>query len=422
MTLHTSFRPTVAACLSAIVSVGLFCLGSQSLAAASDAGGFPPWLQEAMAKELPKVRYVRVKAGDGYFRSRIAGKLTDKPASLEGGWYMTSNIGTESPLECWVLNEPVDPATLAANIAESTMQRNAEVHGELDNRSIYFIDAGSYDGAPYLALEWLFTVGEAPDAMVGLTKVRVAVKGDSTLACGHNNPGYRQTFAAAFEKFVRAADIESAAPQAYYEEVIVQKVGTQPIGFAHTTFTLDQDGDTEIRSMESSMIPVDASTLSTSDSRSTAFAYPDGALINQSSATSENGELTMMLSLAPAENGGWQISGTYQGKELSSEIPTDVQPMTELGQMKAVRQLLDAGGMTDISMDVWVPQADPTQFLRAGVTLSGDEQAPGSATLTMGPMSVAARFDPNGSMMTGHMQVGAVDMHLERVWADGTLP
>ena len=91
-------------------------------------------------------------------------------------------------------------------------------------------------------------------------------------------------------------------------------------------------------------------------------------------------------------------------------------------QRRAVQHLLTDNGMSDVTMSVWIPAADPTRFMEAGVSMdaAGREEARG--TLTLGPMAIAAQFDDSGSLLTGHMNAGAVDMAMERVWADGTPP
>lgn len=382
----------------------------------------PDWLQKAMAREARKVPASRVEVGDGFFESRLVGELTSKPQEVDGGWYMLSNIGTAAPIECWVFTDPVDLATLAANIAEASMQSAAQLNGRLGERSIYHVDAGAYGAAPYLALEWFYTVGEPPQARVGLSKVRVALQDEVTLACGHNDAGYRETFAKAFEGFVRGARFDKGTPAHYYEEVVVQKIGSQPIGIARSTFTRDDEGDSEINVVESALIPVDGSTLSTTDTWRSGFSRPDGTLINQSVATSENGELTMQLSLAPMEDGSWYVSGTYHGKTIERELEAGARPVSEIGQMMAVQQLFNDVERDDVAMDVWIPQADPTQFLSAGVAMAADGRAEGLGQLTLGPMSIDAEFDPSGSLRSGHMQAGVMSVELDRVWVEGTPP
>ena len=253
-------------------------------AAAQDstsAEAWPDWMQKAMAAEKRKLRFSKVSLGDGYLTTRMAGKPIGKPQELEGGWYLSSNIGADAALECWFFSTPVDPATLATNIASASMQSSEQANGRLDNQSIHFVDAGAYDSAPYLALEWFYSVGEAPNTLVGLAKVRVAAIDGATVGCAHNLVGYRETFADAFEKLVREAQVSSNEPAHYYEEVVVQKISGQPVGFAHTTFTRDAEGDTNIVMQESMIIPVDGSTLSTTDSVALQF-LPDRRVADQS--------------------------------------------------------------------------------------------------------------------------------------------
>jgi hypothetical protein len=246
----------------------------------------------------------------------------------------------------------------------------------------------------------------------------VAVRDDATLACGHNDPGYRQTFAAAFERFVRSARISREGPTHYYEEVLVQRIGDQSVGVAQSVFFLDEEGDSQIRTFESALIPVDGQTLNITDTWRSTFSRPDGTLINQNVASSENGELTMQLSLAPTAEGAWRVSGTYHGKEIARELDGSAQPVSEIGQMMAVQELFASKDRSNVDMPIWIPAADPTRFLTAGVALDDD----GGGNLTLGPMTIAAQFDRTGSMRSGRIQAGVASIEVDRVWVDGTPP
>lgn len=387
------------------------------------ADAWPEWLREAMEKESGLfLRTRKITVGDKLFKSRLVGKQMSDPQAIDGGWYVATNIGTASPLECWIFTESVDPATMAANIADVSMQATAEANGALGERNVYYVDAGAYNAAPYLALEWMYTVGEAPDSRVGLAKVRVAMQNDVTLACAHNFLGYRQTFARAFEQFVRFAEVRGDKPSHYYQEVMLQTIGDQPVGVSRSTFTHDGDGDTEIKIVESSLIPVDASNLHVSDTWRSGFSHPDGTLINQNVAKSENGEVTMALALDPRDSGTWQVSGTFHGKEIDEKLDGAIQPQSELGQMLAVQELLADEQGNELTMDIWLPDADPTRFLQAGIELQDGRREDRFASLTLGPMSIAAQFDSSGSLLNGTMQAGAAEMRIERIWASGTLP
>ncbi|HSN72894.1 MAG TPA: hypothetical protein VLT59_15365 [Steroidobacteraceae bacterium] len=363
-----------------------------------------------------------MKFGDGAIRTRMAGKLTDKPQQTEGGWYVGSNIGTEAPLECWVFDDVVDPAGMATSLADLNLQAMEQVYGPVQDRGIYHIDAGAFDGTPYVALEWLYSVGEAEEKRIGLVKVRVAVEHELSYACMHNSLGYRATFATAFEQFVREARFPVPAESPYYEEVLVQRIAGSAIGISRSTFTLDSDGDTKIVTLQSSLLPVDNANLQSSDTWQVVYSRPDGTLINQTLAKSENGELTMQLSLDPEGGDLWFVSGTLQGKEFEREVAATARPMSELGQMLAVRALIADPDELLATLTIWAPEADPTRFLDAVVELDAMARGEGRGVLRLGALAIAAQFEPSGSMLAGAMQVGSAEITMERVWANGSLP
>ena len=403
------------------IALAAIVLGAQSANAQSaDDSAWPQWLDEAMAQEDLELRIRKVEIDDGRIQTRLAGKLAAEPQAIEGGWYLPRDIDTGTPLECWVFTSIIDPATMANRIAEQSMAASAKLGGPLGERQLFFLDAGAINGAPYVALEWFYAVGEGNDKAVGLAKVRVAVLGDYSFACAHNLLGYRQTFALAFEHFVREATIERRSATPYYEEITVQRVGDQPVGIAHSTFTLDADGDTRISSMETMLMPVDGSTLKISDTWLFAWSRPDGTIINQRAAKSENGELAMNLALDPLEDGGWSVSGNFRGKDIEYELDAAA-PMSELGQFLTVRDLLDDTGRDSASLPLWLPSADPSQFMNAEVAIDAGGREQGFGQLTIGPIAILAQFEKNGSLRYGTMAAGAAKITQERIWVRGEL-
>ena len=409
-------RTRVCGIASAVIALVTLAANAQE----TDEGSWPQWLDDAMAQEDLDMRIRKIELDEGRIQTRLAGKPAAEPQAIDGGWYLPRDIDTGTPLECWAFTSIVDPATMANKIAEQSMAASAKLGGPLGERHLFFLDAGAIDGAPYVALEWLYAVGESSDKAVGLAKVRVAVAGDYSFACAHNSLGYRQTFALAFEHFVREAKIERRSATPYYEEIIVQRVGEQPIGIAHSTFTLDVDGDTRISSMQTTLMPVDGSTLKTSDTWLFAWSRPDGTLINQRSAKSENGELAMNLALDPLEQGGWSVSGNVRGKDVAYEIDAAA-PMSELGQFLTVRNLLSDTERDAASLPMWVPAADPSQFVETRVAIDPSGRDQGFGQLTVGPIEILAQFEKNGSLRYGTMAAGAAKITQERIWVSGKL-
>ena len=380
---------------------------------------WPDWLKEAMAREHKRIKYEPLSIGP--FETVMPGKVTDREVIDEATFYAASDDGSGGSFECWFYNETMDMASSTVSFAEAIIDTNREAYGPVDNRSIYHVDAGAIDGAPYLSLEWMYTVGEAPNAQVGFTKIRAAESDGAFVICSHPSAGYRASFAKSFDQMVRKLSRESGAPTPYYREVIVHNLNDLNIGITQLSMTLDADGDTRIDTSDAMLLPVSGSDLRSSDSSTVSWSTPDGYLINEVHSSVENGELVSNLSLAFTEEGTWQVAGTLSGKDFSETLDGSADPVSTLGEMLAVRSLLGDGDSTRQQLDTWIPSADPSTFLSAVIELDESSDVPGAGVVTMGPLRIAGEFEPSGSMKRGTMDFGALKLNFERVFSSGNI-
>lgn len=381
--------------------------------------GWPEWVQKAMKKESRKTRLRAIKTPDGAFKTQLPGKLS-APEEIEGGWYFQSDIKAGSPLECYIFTTAQDLATLTNLIAEINVDAvGSGNNGTVENRNIFHTDAGAINGMPYLALEWIYTIKSDSQTAVGFTKVRAAAKNDMGYACAHNFLGYRETFKNIFSTFVTNIEYEDTAAAPYYEEIATLDLNGYRSGIAYVAFSTDEQGDIKIYSVEAAITPVSAGTLKTSDSVTATYTTPEGELINTMSVNVENGEIVSNVSLQGNDAGNWVSSGTLQGKTIEIEIDGAISPTTEIGQMATTRELF-AGTESSASMDVWVPDADPTRFLKAEI-VRNDAEIEGQATLTLGPIRYDGRFDEHGNMIDAAANVGPATIVIQRAWSTGSL-
>ena len=397
--------------------LGLACtMPAFSAGAGQDMSEWPDWLKESMQKEAESARTSTVKFADDNYAVQLPGTPAE-PQAFEAGWYLQSDIGSSAPLECYLFTNESDLATLAVQLSDVNIELMSDNYGAVDKKHVYHLDAGAIDGVPYFALDWMYTVGTAPETLMAMTKVRVAANGDVVQACSHNEIGYRETLASAFDTFVRSAEFPSAAMEPYYREVAVMRFDEQPVGLIWLSYARDADGDTEVEYHDAQILPVDASTIQSSDTTSMSFSTPDGVLINEVSASSENGELTTYLELTRDADDAWLVSGTFQGKELTATLDGNVVPLSPLGQQfRAQELLLDEAER--VSFEAWLPQADPTSFLTATIErLDGD--GGNNARMLMGPIAMDVDMDDTGSIRSGSIQVGPALMTIERVFVDG---
>jgi hypothetical protein len=388
-----------------------------SAAGAQQTTGWPDWLMAAMAREANNLQSTAVSAENGRYRFQVPGNATPA-AATRNGWQFATDISAETPLECHVVTDGSGLAELAYSLAESSIQAHAKtIGGPVDNRSIHSIDAGVIAGTPFLALEWIYTIGKAPNALLGFTKVRVAANDDIVQACSHNLLGYKETFNNVFAAFVRSAQLPKMTVQPYYEEISVHSLGDQRVGVSRARFALDAAGDSRISINLSSLIPVAPDTLSYEDSSTISSSTPDGLLINAHASNSQDGELVADLQLNLTDQGSWLLRGKYKGKGIEQRIAGTPRPVSELGQLQAAHALF-AGDSTEVTFPIWQADIDPTVLLEAKI-VRDDADVVGLGTLTIGPMAFTAQFDEFGAIARAVMSAGSAEILTERVWSRG---
>ena len=379
----------------------------------------PAWFEKSMAREKKVRRTAKFKLPDGILKGRMPGKLVTKPENSEGSWYFSSNIGTEAPFECAYFEEPLDAAFSTKLLGDNVVAAMVESVGPLQSKAISAVDASHVEGRPVLALEWIYTVGPKDKAQVGLAKVRSTTIGETLLLCFHNELGYRATFESAFAKVVASVEGSTQEP-AYYESLYIQSVNSQPVGFVQTSFSLDADGDTRSLLVSTALVPVDARTLSTSDSTTVSYSTPEGELINALHSNAENGELVIDLELRPQEGQGWQVAGDFQGKPLDQEIDSSAELLSELGQVLATAELQRSTDKNSATLATWLPDVDPTSLLPVEIVLNAADR--NSGQMTVGGIDMQVQLDRSGNMIAGTGKAGSATVVIERVWERGQIP
>ena len=392
---------------------------------------WPAWTREAMTTEARRLKFRRVETPDDSVRTRLPGK-TEAPQAMDDGWYFISDIKAESPLECYLFTSSRDLATLIDVIAEASIEAIAGGHDNAGNRRVFHIGAGEVAGLPYLSLEWIYTVQQDGQTMVGFTKVRAAAKGDRAFACNHNYLGYRETFARAFAEFVTSTDMDDMTTQPFYEEIARLDMNGFGTGVVYASYSTDDEGDIHMYASEASLMPVDAATISTSDSYTVTYSTADGEMINAHEIGVENGEITSNLMLQRNAAGTWVSSGSLQGDgligiqgpigHLRPRRPRSLQrlwPDRFRTRFNVARNLF-AGDATSASLLVWTPVIDPTRLLEATMTRD-DAEVERQAILTMGPVSYRGRFDASGNLENADMTIGPMTLNIERIWSRGSL-
>ncbi|MDJ0711923.1 MAG: hypothetical protein QNJ14_16160 [Woeseiaceae bacterium] len=383
--------------------------------------GWPDWVRESMQDEAKKLKFRTVKTPDGDIRTKLPGK-SKTPMHNEGVWYFVTDIDAGSLIECYLYTMAQDLAMLTDYMANANVDAVAAQYGSIGTRQIYFLGGGEVAGVPFLAMEWLYSMQNEDQTLVGFSKVRAAAKGELAYVCAHNNIGYRDTLTRVFEEFVSNAEAPDPTDPPYYEEIAnVEIDGMSGLsgGVAYVSYTRDDQGYVRAYVAESSLTPVDRATVSTSDSFSVTFTTASGEIVNAMNISVENGEITSDMTLERNDEGNWVSSGTLQGKDIAVALPGDVEPASELQQISMARELF-RGDATSVSAKLWMPSFDPTQFLDTTMTRD-DADIERQAILSLGPLSYTGHFDEDGNMYDATLAIGPVTVDIERIWSSGSI-
>ena len=381
-------------------------------------------IREALTREADPIGPRPLLAPDGSFRALVAADIVSPPTlNKEANYFYTQlGIGSSVPIECYFYLEEQD---LAANMMVNSnlmFDLLAKRSDAILGREVEKVDAGAVDGSPYLALSWLYRGRNGSETVIGQFKQRLGSRGAGSVYCGHNEAGYERSFARAFDSIL--ASLQWATPSAipFYAEVIVTEIQGKTFGVARSTLTWDAEGDVRSQESLSMLLPVDAQTLSATDSYSIDFSTPEGLLINQVEIETQQGEITKNLQFDPAEEGSWKVSGIFQGKELSAHIEAQ-ELLSGYGQSLAMLKFLnDPEAKGPLSFPSWIPDADPTTILPVEMDFGERTDEGISAKINMASIVMDAMMDRQGSILSADIELGAITMTLRRIHAEGSLP
>lgn len=280
----------------------------------------------------------------------------------------------------------------------------------------YVVDVGAIQNTPYLMLDTLYTLGEGNARVTGVLKALSAQTDKSLQICLHNEIGYRTSFSNVFTSFVNAF-LESEENKAFFEPIYKMVFNGMPVGFGHEKYTLDSDGDVEIYTKSSMLLPVDASNVSRTDSVNQSWSSPDGSLINANEHTVENGVLASHFSISNIDD-KWRVAGEMQGKAIEVDLDYTEWLLSGYGSYLATIELMKSEE-TRANYHMWLSDADPTTATTVGLSeTNGSDE--GNIQIEMGPITFKFSAEADGIIQKGAMEQGPVKMQLELLKVRGT--
>lgn len=289
----------------------------------------PAWFAESLQdeKNVPLRSYLKIR--DLGISKKVIGELEIVPVG-DSAWNFVNDIGTESPLDCYVLTEFDGPATSLYNMVDYGLQDAAEFNDKpLTGMRTFSVDHAVLADTAVHSLDTLYNLGEGEEMVTGVLKAKSAQVGDNLLICMHNEIGFRDTFTTVFTSLIDALKT-GITREPFFEIIMTLEMNQEQIGFSREAFYIDADGDIEKQGVVSALAPKGPVAVLRSDTVSQSWSYTDGSLINASQYSVGNGAVAYMLFLEMTEE-GWHLSGDYQGKEVDRNLKHEDTILSDYG-------------------------------------------------------------------------------------------
>lgn len=373
-------------------------------------------LDTALAMEVDLEGSFSVEPASQSFRANVP--LSPTLTVDEG----VEKIGMQLPgaggeISCFVYESESDIGGSALRLSRSVVEVIEQNVGEFPLKKINGFYVGAAGGMPYHGVEWL--LGSKNGS--AQPKVIAANKHGRGLACLHSGLGFEQTFERIFRGFLESFSVQSPPPAPYYSEVIVSKLGDLPVGVESVHLTLDGDGDTEIRTFTSLIIPVDAQEVSATISTGRSWSRPDGSLINAHVSESDENEEHTNLGLIWSDDEGWGVSGMFQGKELESTLAHTGPIHSRLMDFIIMTRVLKPFGDQEVAETTeWVTDIDPTDVIPSKISISA--QAPYQARVEAAGVSFEITRGQDGLLKSATIPIGSSVLKMNLVHREGQIP
>lgn len=356
----------------------------------------------------------------GAFRASLSLPF-EQHVDAEGTLAIAMPIEGSVPIYCFVWPDGSEIGVTAQRMAQLIFQELTETGHEISDRQIVALEAGVVGDTAYQAILSVFQIRSAAGEGTGVMKVAAANKHGYGLGCNHWDNGYLATFRRVFEELVGSFRVRDPGVEPYYREISEIRIGELEVGVSSTTFRRDTEGDVEVISETSLVLPRSPSELLASYARDTNWSTPDGGLINAFFMESDIETRHTDLALSRSRKDGWQVAGSYQGKPIEAVLDHGGIIHSSLAEALALKHwLAPHGERSTLDLTRWSPGADPTRVIQASYRVDAEDERYVDVEIATG-VTMRARRDDDGLARSGSLSVGNVTMLFERVYRHGEL-
>lgn len=400
--------------LTAMLLAGVTLAGMIGCASTGDSTTGRNQLQEALVREATLTESYTVSPEDHFFSATVAGSGAPTVTPHEDFYHLSIPIGAQIAAECFVYPEALDSAATLQLLLN-------ELLADFPKTGILRIDAGTFSHIPYVNQESLYVTEQGA---AGVLKGIVVPVGMSTLACLHDEPGYRETFRQMVGSLAGSLQFSGEAPENWnFQEIMLWRMRDLNVGYTVNSIGWTDTGEIKSIIETAVVIPRTAAETMTQDGYDVIYENANGEVISGSYAEATSGELTLAIDLEQVPEGGYRVSGQYQGKEIDSRIDPASKPV---GPHHQLLELVRAAHPEDgkprpLRIAAYVPTASPLQTLGVEARPTGQRVGgqPEYALLFAG-MEATSVIDVHGQRAV-KVQMGQLELQLNRVYVNGQI-
>lgn len=382
--------------------------------------GLSPVLQEALKREGPESMPLRpVASDDGLVTFEVEAhsqpRIERSRADSDGGtWEIDIPIGAETPITCWLTDQPVAIASTAAEFVSRRLVDAAS------SQEIAGIDASVVGGTPYLTADVIGVAEEDGTDALYRAKLFFAPVGLGALRCVHVGLGYQTTVQRVLAGMLSSLRLggEDARPAPAYVDVSLTRVGPLTCGFTDLR-AWRGDGGRWVTVSRSALLAPNARDSAVGLDQLRLTVSDAGGVIEQASADAVNaGEKLHSLELTRAPDGSYAVQGEIRGARIDEGLESAVPLRDDLSLARLVAGAPEGGRVTAAQ---WMPDVSPLEPVEVSIDCPARRAgADVPCRIDAGSVSVDASLDPAGMARRATYTSGNVELQIERAYSSGT--
>lgn len=409
--------------LRLVLPLFLACCVATAFPVVGDETPVEPTFDQYMARELPLQADRPFVAPQDLFRALLPFPLAGEPALLEEEEQVTFvlNLGTEAPVNCAAHLSGLDPAASVAAVSEASLPMGEG--SQILARQIHRVDLTVVDQEIVASADWLYEVEQDGQVVTGMLKVRAADVGEGGLLCLHDEVGFSATMDRIVERLIRTwREPAEAVDPTLFREIHLLRLNDSPYALESVAISVDSDGDYVIETNSADLSPVDAQTLTGQDTYQIDYSFANGVLINSIFIISDGGELSHHLNLGPENETHWNVSGTFQSKQIQETFEHGALASV-LADREELREFLSSAAIGDqLVQETWLADISPAAITELTLEYQGRQGDHHRVELAMGELVMDLKVDDEGGLVSGEAEAAGAKLELERLVVEGVFP